>query len=193
MKLRRILITASMLTTTVFTACGPGEEELEDSQTQTDSGSTTAYGSSVEVSQYLGSIDPLYLGSIDPFIQRIGATQAEVDKVLGTAGKGTGENLAPAADVARKQLNLLMEEFNAVTPPPLLAPFHRDTKKLIALRLQAYTATIDGWKLEQEGAREEYRSYYDEAQNHYKEANEVIIGLNGQMEKINEALQTAGS
>lgn len=185
MKLRRILITASMLTTTVFTACGPGEEELEDSQTQTDSGSTTAYGSSVEVSQYLGSIDP--------FIQRIGATQAEVDKVLGTAGKGTGENLAPAADVARKQLNLLMEEFNAVTPPPLLAPFHRDTKKLIALRLQAYTATIDGWKLEQEGAREEYRSYYDEAQNHYKEANEVIIGLNGQMEKINKALQTAGS
>lgn len=183
MALRRaILITTSLLAATIFTACGPGDDD-QDSQPQAEQ-PATAYGSTEEVNEYLGAIDP--------FIQRIGTIQATVDHVLGSSGKGTGENLAPAASDARELLNRLLEEFYAVNPPPLLSPFHRDIKKLITLRLGAYAATIDGWELEQDGG--EFRRHYDEAQSNYKEANEVIVGLNGEMAKIHKALQTtAGS
>jgi hypothetical protein len=180
MALRRaILITTSLLAATIFTACGPGDDN-EDSQPQADQ-PATAYGSTEEVNEYLGAMDP--------FIQRIGTIQATVDQVLGSSGKGTGENLAPAASDARELLNQLLEEFDAVNPPPLLSPFHRDIKKLITLRLEAYAATIDGWELEQDGG--EFRGHYDQAQGNYKEANDVIVGLNGEMAKIHKVLQAA--
>ena len=111
---------------------------------------------------------------------------------MGSSGRGTGKNLAPAATVAKDQLNTILEKVNAVNPPPLLALFHRDMKKLIGLRLGAYDATISGWKLEQDGS--DFRGHYDGAQDKYQLANEIIVSLNGQMEKIlKAALQTAPS
>ena len=178
-----ILITIGLLATIIFTTCGT-EDDADQSPSQTDHQPETAYGSTEEINRYLSNIDP--------FIQRIGTIQAAVDEVLGSSGKGTGENLAPAANDAREQLNQLLTDLDAVEPPSLLAPFHRDIMKLISLRLAAYTATIDGWELEQDGV--DFRSHYDDAQTKYKEANEVIVGLNGEMGKIHKAVQaTAGS
>ena len=185
MALRRaLLITTSLLASTIFTMCSPGDDP-EDSKPSADrqpsSATATAYGSTEAVNEYLTAIDP--------FIQRIGTIQAKVDEVLGSSGKGTGENLAPAASDARERLNQLFVEFDAVKPPSLLAPFHRDIKKLISLRLEAYAATVDGWELEQGGG--DFRGNYDHAQSNYKEANEVIVGLNGEMAKILNAVQSA--
>ncbi len=180
MALRRaILIATSLLATIIFTTCGDDSDE-----SRAEHQPETAYGSTEEINRYLGTIDP--------FIHRIGTIQATVDDGLGSSGKGTGENLAPAASDARELLNQLFAELDAVEPPSLLAPFHRDIKKLISLRLAAYEATIDGWELEQDGG--DFRSHYDDAQNKYQEANEVIVGLNGEMAKIHKAVQaTAGS
>ena len=136
MKLRRLLTTTTTLVvTTIFSACGGAGDESQDS----DSPPETTFGSAADVSGYLSAVGP--------FIQRIGAIQVAVDEVLGSSGRGTGKNLAPAATIAKDQLNTVLEKVSAVSPPPLLAPFHRDMKKLIALRLEAYDATITGWEL----------------------------------------------
>jgi len=179
------IIATSLLMASMFAACGPGEETADPQsggqEQHPTSKPATDYGSREEAGEYLKAIEP--------FIQGIGTIQASVDKVLGSSGKGTGENLAPAATAARDQLNQLLEEFNAVQPPPLLAPFHRDIKKLIALRLEAYAATIEGWEFEQRGG--DFRGRYDLAQNNYKEANEVILQLNEEVAEIHQAVQGA--
>ena len=178
------LMTTSLLMASMFAACGPGEETA-DSQAGNDqqptSKTSTDYGSPEEVGEYLKAIEP--------FIQGIGTIQSSVDKALGSSGKGTGENLAPLATAARDQLNQLLGEFKAVQPPPLLAPFHRDIKKLIALRLEAYAATIEGWELEQGGG--DFRGRYDLAQENYTDANEVILQLNEEVAEIHQAVKGA--
>ena len=178
---------ASLLlgTALITTACGGPEEPADEprAQGQPDSASATEYGSVEEVSEYLDAIDP--------FIREIGDIQARVDKVLGSTGQGTGANLAPAAGDARQRLAGILEDITAVAPPPLLAPFHRDIKGLIALRLEAYASTVTGWEIEQGGG--DFRTHYDDAQSRYKKANEAIVALNGQMEKINKAVQLAGA
>ena len=183
MQISSLLLGAAL----TMTACGGPEEEDSQAQQQADSASaaasSTAYGSVEEVSSYLVSIDP--------FIREVSAIQVGVDTLVGSAGKGTGANLAPAAGDARQRLNQLLDDLAALEPPPLLAPLHRDIKRLITLRLEAYTSTVRGWEIEQSGG--DFRAQYDAAQGKYSEANDVIVALNGELEKIHQAVLAASA
>lgn len=128
-----------------------GETEAQKTQSkQTRSKQTgadeTPYGSLQEVEDYLRVVSP--------FIQEIVAVQQQYEQGLASPGsnpgsrRGTGENLADTAAAIRPRLLNLLDEFGNLEPPPLLAPFHRDTKQLIVARLDAYGATISGWEAE---------------------------------------------
>lgn len=156
--------------------CGQQEENPSPEKKAAD----TPYGSSAEVSAYLEQIDP--------FIKGVGRIEAQVEQQVGSSGKGTGKNLAAAMEKAKPELEKMLADFGEISPPPLLAPFHRDTQKLIKLRLTAYETTIEGWKLEQ---NKNDLSLYPQAQTQLRQANELIVTLNHQMDKINQALQVA--
>ncbi|MFH1568277.1 MAG: hypothetical protein ABIL09_09795 [Gemmatimonadota bacterium] len=134
-----------------------------------------------------------YLTRIDPYVQEVGRIEAAVETALSSerAGsaerRGTGSNLADAATRARPQLQRVLEEFDAIEPPPLLAPFHRDVKKLMLVRLEAYATIAAGWEAEQAGR--EYRTIYDRAEAGLRDANGLIQQLNAQMARINQSLE----
>jgi hypothetical protein len=138
----------------------------------------TAYGNSQAVSNYLVEINP--------YVKSISELQAEIDQnAVGSTGKATGTNLAQAIKTAKPKLQALYNRFNQLEPPPLLAGMHRDIKKLMELRLEAYDLTIKG------RTREEVDmdlSLYDEAQIRFQEANQQILALNAQMKKVNQSL-----
>ena len=75
-------------------------------------------------------------------------------------------------------------------PPPLLSPFHRDTKKLILLRLEAYRAAIEGFDVQQSGS-DEFDAYYADAEEKFRQANALIGELNTDMQNITAAVQRA--
>lgn len=123
-----------------------GETEAQKTQSKETRADETPYGSLQEVEDYLRVVSP--------FIQEIVAVQQQYEQGLASAGsnpgsrRGTGENLADTAAAIRPRLLNLLDEFGNLEPPPLLAPFHRDTKQLIVARLDAYGATISGWEAE---------------------------------------------
>ena len=147
----------------------------------------TPYGSLQEVETYLKKIDP--------FIQNIGKIHQQYELGLAAAGagsevrRGTGQNLAEAAEAVRPLLRKLLREFEDIEPPPLLAPFHRDTKQLIVARLDAYGATISGWDAEQLSG--DFSAMYQRAEADLKKANTLILRLNSEMQKINAAVERA--
>lgn len=148
---------------------------------------STPYGSQAEVQAYLVQIGP--------FVSEISEIHARWEQALGSHGegtdqrRGTGRNLAAAAAHADPQMKQLLQRFDGVQPPSLLAPFHRDTRKLILLRLEAYAATQEGWLAEEE--EREFQAPYDLAQGKVREANTLIQNLNTQMKQINEALRAS--
>ena len=163
----------------VLLACGQqsGQEEHPSP--------ATPFGSQEEVQGYLAQIGP--------FISEIGAIHARFEEGLGSHGegtaqrRGTGRHLGASAAKAEPEMRQLLERFDEIGPPPLLAPFHRDTRKLILLRLEAYAATQEGWQAESEDR--EYQMTYDLAQTRVREGNELIQSLNSQMQLINQALR----
>ncbi|MFC1525351.1 hypothetical protein ACFL6X_00915 [Candidatus Latescibacterota bacterium] len=175
----RILI--ATLGVALLTACG-GKPQSED-----DGATATPYGTTAEVAAYLEQIGP--------YVQEIGSIQNAVEQALATGEqgdairRGTGRNLAARATEteARPAIQALLARFDELQPPPLLAPFHRDTRKLMALRLEAYEALVSGSEAEQESR--EYRSYYDEAQEKLRLANQQIQALNREMARITQSLQ----
>jgi hypothetical protein len=86
-------------------------------------------------------------------------------------------------------LQQLLQRFDSIESPPLLANFHRDVRKLIALRLSAYDKTIEGWSYEETGS--EPKAIYAQVERTLAEANQLIASLNGEMTKINAALAAA--
>ncbi len=160
-----------------LSACG-GQEE-EGKQTAPSSAVKTPYGSIEDVTSYFGAVES--------FIREISEIQNEVDKQLGSSGKGTGANLGPAASEAEPRLQKLLEDIELIEPPPLLAPFHRDTKKLMLLRLEGYAALVKGWQLETAGG-EGFQSHYDEATTRFADANSLIGRLNLEKRNINESI-----
>lgn len=163
----------------LFVGCGRQEEQPTSRTPETPSPSTP-YGSVDEVKAYLEQINP--------YIQRVGQIQAEVEKQIGSSGKITSQNLAAAAEKAYPLLLQAREEFSRIKPPPLLAPFHRDIEKLMSIRLEAYRATLDGWKREQQ--RKDI-AWHEEVEAKLQAANDLILELNGEMQRINAALQSA--
>jgi len=109
-----------------------------------------------------------YLVQIGPFVSEIGEIHGRWEQALGSHGEGTGQrrgtgrNLGVAAAEAEPQVEQLLKRLDEVAPPPLLAPFHRDTRKLIRLRLEAYAAAREGWQAE--GEEREFQTSYDLAQ-----------------------------
>lgn len=147
----------------------------------------TPYGSVREVEDYLKKVDP--------FIREIGKIHQQYELGLATAGassevrRGTGQNLAEAAEAIRPRLRKLLGEFEDIEPPPLLAPFHRDTKQLIVARLDAYGATINGRDAEESSG--DFDAMYRQAEAELKKANDLILRLNSEMEKIIAAVERA--
>ncbi len=163
--------------------CGSQEKEPAPQPVKTPPAATqTEYGSSVEVKAYLEKINP--------YIQEVGKLQTEVDKTIGTSGKGTSENLASVMKQTFPRLQSTREKFIAIQSPPLLASFHRDIEKLMAVRLEAYRTTIEGWEAERENND---TSWHEKAEAKLKQANDLINQLNQEMKKINLVLEKAST
>ena len=160
----------------LFAACAP-EPEPE-----------TPYGSVDDVSRYLQAVNP--------YVQEIGQINARFEEGLGSSTddqgrrRGTGRNLAEAAEVVQNLLRHVLGDFEKIEPPPLLAPFHRDTKELILSRLDAYETMSRGWDTQQVGG--DFEPIYRQAESKLEAANALIQRLNSEMLKINTAVQQAG-
>jgi hypothetical protein len=163
----------------LFVALGCGSQEEEQAaSTQDPPMARTPFGS-VEAVQ-------TYLTQIDPFIGKVGQLHAAVVQQIGSAGRATSKNLATAMKEVRPQLQKALDDFRQIDPPPDLRAFHDDIKKLMETRLKAYDLTIDGWKREQ---KTEDTAWFEEAEGKLQEADDLILQLNSEMQKINLALQ----
>ena len=60
---------------------------------------------------------------------------------------------------------------------------------MLLIRLDALARTIAGWELEQAGG--DYEAVYREAEDKYESANQLILQLNTQMNRINTSLEAA--
>lgn len=169
----------------VLASCGSQSQDAIPEQDQpsprqepkTSAGQNTLYGNSADIEAYLQAINP--------HIQEIGRIQLDVDKSVGSTGKATGENLASAMEVYKPRLEAVLESLSTVEPPPLLASFHGDVKKLVTLRISGYDDTIRGRLAEQNSGD---ITLYENAEITLKEANVLIGHLNSEMQKINAAL-----
>jgi len=163
----------------LLVACGQQDGEEKEPSPSTPFGSQDAVQA--------------YLAQIDPFINEIGQIHARWEEALGSRGEGTlerqgtGRNLAATAAKVEPEMKQLLARVDEIEPPPLLVPFHRDTRKLVVLRLEAYAATQEGWQAESE--ERDFQAAYEVAQNKVREANEHIHSLNRQMQQIRQALQ----
>lgn len=165
-------------------ACGTSQDETPKQQPE-PAAAETAYGSAAEVTAYVETIMPL--------VQRHNRLLSSYEEALasakqGTADRrGTGRNLSEKASSVQPQLTNLLTELDDITPPALLAPFHRDTRKMVATRIESLTKTMEGWKIEQAGG--EFEPVYREAEAKYADANEIVVRLNTEMGQVQAALQ----
>lgn len=157
----------------MMAGCGKKAEEKPSAP------SSTPYGSPQEITAYLQAIGPL--------VQQMGAIQREVDQATGSSGTATGKNLAPVMEKNRPLLQQVLTNFEKVTPPPLLAPFHEKIKKLMVAGLDAYGTIIKGWQLEQE-KNAQFETVYTQGKEQMAEAKNLSTELNGEMGKIQQAL-----
>ena len=186
----RFYLRSALLLSLFLTACGPSEEEAPAQippQPAIDVTAVTAYGSVADVTGYLEAINP--------HIVKIGALQQQYEEALASARqgatdrRGTGRNLAEKATAVRPGFQTVLGELDSVQPPPLLAPFHRDARKMLAARIDALARVIEGWEVEQQGG--DFEPVYHDAEARYEAANQLILQLNTQMNRINTTLQEA--
>ena len=150
----------------VLWGCGHDEKE-ED----------TPYGSAEEVRQYRERINPL--------IDELNAIEMEVQETaVGTSGQATAANLAAACERLCERLRAVLAEIEAIEPPPLLAPLHGDVRRLVLLRLEAYTAVLEELEAEVEAA-------FDQAEEQLRQANALAAELNGELEEVDRVLASA--
>ncbi len=182
----RSRVLALLLFALFATACGKTDEKAsaETQPPTVDMTAATAYGSVAEVSAYLQTINP--------HITTFSKLQQEYEEALASTKqgnadrRGTGRNLAAAV---RPGLQSVLEELDNIEPPPLLAPFHRDTRKMLVTRIDALARTIEGWEVEQ--AEGDFEAIYQDAETKYESANQLILQLNRQMDSINTTVQEA--
>ena len=165
----------------------PADEQPES--TRANMTASTAYGTVEEVSEYLDAINP--------HVNTIGQLQRDYEQALASSKqgasqrRGTGRNLAEKAAAVRPGLQAELDALDAIQPPPLLAPFHRDTRKMLTTRIDALARVIAGWELEQAGG--DYEAAYREAEARYETANQLILQLNTEMNRINTSVAAAAS
>ena len=163
-------------------ALGCGSEEAEQTASPKDLPvARTPFGSVETVKAYLTQINP--------FIGKVGQLHAVVLQQMGSAGRATSKNLATAMEGVRPQLQKALDDFRQIEPPPDLRAFHDDIKKLMETRLKAYDLTIEGWQREQKA--EDTAAWFEEAEGKLQEAEDLILQLNAEMQKINLALEQA--
>ena len=172
-----VFFMALLLATAI--GCGTSEDQMNEPPSQLQA-TETPYGSEPEISAYLQTVNP--------YIRLVGELQLEVDGVVSTSGKATGKNLSEMMEQVRPQLEEALGQLEKIEPPPLLAPLHRDIKKLMIVRLDAYRLTIAGWYKEQEDSD---MSLYKGAETKLAEANQIIQQLNEDLKEINASLQIA--
>jgi hypothetical protein len=177
------LIRVGLLTLTLSACGGSQDEGPGDSSSASSSPPQTAFGSVEEVTSYLVAIDP--------FVRKIGSIQGELEqRGVGSSGGAAAANIAAAAETSLKEI---LADFEELTAPPLLASFHRDTKKLILLRLEASRATIEGFDIQQAGSGD-FKARYAEGEEKFQLANSLIGGLNADMQNVTSTLrQSAGT
>lgn len=189
----RTCIRPTLLLTLFFAlSCGNTDEEsATDSQSQSpsvDMTAATAYGSVAEVSAYLGTINP-HIETISR-LQKDYEDQALASSRQGASERrGTGRNLADKAVAVQPLMQAELDALGAIQPPPLLAPFHRDTRKMLATRIDALRRVIAGRELQQAGG--DYEAAFREAEAKFESANQLILQLNTQMKRINTSLEAA--
>jgi hypothetical protein len=142
----------------------------------------TPYGSAEEVTSYLQKVKP--------FINQVSAFEVELHQKVGASGQATGRNLSEAMEAIKPRLQQTLREFEQIDPPALMAPFHRDMKKLMATRLEAYDTTIRGRQLE---VASKDTSLYKQAEQRLVEANQISLQLNDEIRKINQLIQQAAA
>ena len=169
---------STLLLIVVISSCGSeqAEQKLEPK------GATTDFGSVDEVRQYMQEIDP--------FIVQVSSMHQKIYTAVGTSSSATGENLSTVIREinAIAKMNDLIENFNQMEPPALLAPLHRNIEKLMILRADSYSLVEQGWRLEGEDKGTEL---YQQSEDKLKQANALSLELNNQLADVKKALQTA--
>ena len=164
--------------------CGSEQEEgksiPQPIPAETIQTTETPYGDSAEVQAYLVAINP--------FIQEVGKIHLEINKAVGSSGKATSANLAPAMEKAKPRIQKAIKDFSLIPPPPLLAPLHADIKRLMVLRLNGYESTIRGWAIEKKEGKLDPK-LEAEAENALREANQLINKLNQEMSQVYKAME----
>ncbi len=174
-----VFFMALLLATAI--GCGTSEDQMNEPPSQLQA-AETPYGSEPEISAYLQAVNP--------YIRLVGELQLEVERARSTSGKATGKNLSEMMEQVRPRLEEALGLLEKIEPPPVLAPLHRDIKKLMIVRLDAYRMTIAGWHKEQEDEDSDM-SLYKGAETKLAEANQIIQQLNEDLKKINASLQIA--
>jgi len=142
----------------------------------------TPYGSPEEVNAYLQVIDPL--------VMQLNTVHQELYKTVGTSGKATAANLAPAMEQGRPRLAQILAALDQATPPPLLVPFHQQIKKLVQLRLEAYAQALEGWKQEQQ-KNADFEKLYQRSEELLTQAQDLGLPLGDERHRIQQALEAA--
>ena len=168
---------STLLLIVVISSCGTEQEE----QKSEPKVATTPFGSADEVRKYMQVIDP--------FIVQASSIHKKIYTAVGTSSSATGENLTTVIkeiDAITKMKDLI-NNFNQITPPPLLAPLHRNMEKLMILRADSYKLAEQGWRLE---AEDQGSELYQQSEDKLKQANALSLELNHQLEDVNKALHT---
>ncbi|MBM3277659.1 MAG: hypothetical protein FJY95_06215 [Candidatus Handelsmanbacteria bacterium] len=131
-----------------------------------------------------------YLQVIDPLVMQLNTLHQELYNTVGSSGKATAANLAPAMEQGRPRLAQILAALDQATPPPLLAPFHQQIKKLVQLRLEAYAQALEGWKQEQQkGAG--FENLYQRSEELLTQAQDLGIPLGDERQRIQQVLEAA--
>ena len=126
-----------------------------------------------------------YLKKIEPLIKEYSQIQNEIYTAMGSSGVFTGSNLARKTKEEKPALLEVSNKLEIIDPPPLIAPFHNDFKRLLVLRISAFDAAIQAHELEKTTGD---TSAFTEVTNKFALSEEQIVKLNDQMLKINESI-----
>ena len=154
------------------------------SELSPDDPSDTKYGSAAKIKQYLTAISPI--------IESVGRIQQTVERALSYSNqqngqrRGTGQNLSAEISEIRPTFANLLDQFEKIDIPPLLGPLHRDITKLMTHRLAAYDKITRGSIAENAG--EEFTNYYNDAEDDFRRANDLIMQVNTKMQEIRLAI-----
>ena len=141
----------------------------------------TPYGSAAEVGAYRRQVEPVITAVNDIEMDWQGTA-------VGASGEATAANLARAFERLKPRLLQALEDFEHIEAPPLLAPLHRDIRRLIILRLEAFDALLAGWNGADEAAAE---VLYEAVEEKLRLANELVPRLNRELQQVDMALLAA--